>query len=87
MAAGTPAVAVEAPAQQDVLAMGGGVLVPADEEAFANAVLGLLGDAPRRQALGEQAAQVAQCYSVPSATERLIAVYEEAVEAGPRIMR
>ena len=85
MAAGTPAVAVEAPAQANLLAKGGGVLVRADEDAFADAVVELLQDTPRRRTMGEQAAQTAQRYSIPSATARLIAVYEEAVEAGPRI--
>ena len=87
MAAGTPAVAVEAPAQADLLTEGGGVLVPADEHAFADAVLDLLQDTPRRRAMGEQATQVAQRYSIPSATARLVAVYEKAVEAGPRLTK
>jgi len=87
MAAGTPVVAVEAAAQADLLAEGGGVLVPPDEHAFADTVLELLQDAPRRRAMGEKAIQIAQHYSVPSATARLVAVYEEAIEAGPRLTK
>ncbi len=84
MAAGTPVVAVEAPGPVDVLAEGGGLLVPAQEDAFADAVLKLLADEPRRRALGEQAAQVAQHYTIPITAARLLNVYEEAIAAGPR---
>jgi 1,2-diacylglycerol 3-alpha-glucosyltransferase len=84
MAAGTPVLAVEAPGPADVLARGGGLLVPARREAFAGTVLALLADEPRRRALGEQAARVAQEYAVPAVTDRLIDVYREAVAAGPR---
>ncbi|MDY6878537.1 MAG: glycosyltransferase [Chloroflexota bacterium] len=84
MAAGTPVVAVEAPGPMDVLAEGGGLLVPGQEDAFAEAVLGLLANEPRRRALGEQAARAARRYDIPVATARLLTVYEAAVAAGPR---
>jgi 1,2-diacylglycerol 3-alpha-glucosyltransferase len=84
MAAGTPAVAVEAPGSIDVLAEGGGVLAPPQEEPFAEAVLGLLVDDSRRRAMGEQAARMAQRYNIPVVTERLLEVYEAAIAAGPR---
>jgi len=42
MAAGTLVVAVESPGPVDVLAEGGGMLVPAREDAFAEVVLELL---------------------------------------------
>jgi len=87
MAAGTPVVAVEAPAPVDVLGGGGGIFVPAREDAFADAVLELLSDEPRRRMMGEQARQATQRYTVPAATERLLAVYEAAVAAGPRARR
>jgi glycosyltransferase involved in cell wall biosynthesis len=83
MAAGTPVVAVEAPSSVDVLAEGGGVLVPAREEAFANAVLALLADRPRLRATGEQAVRVVRRYTVPAARESLLSAYEEAIAAGP----
>ena len=84
MAAGTPVVAVEAPGPMDALTGGGGLLVPAREEAFAGAVLALLTDEPRRRALGERAVRVVQRYTVPSVTARLVSVYEEAIAAGSR---
>ena len=81
MAAGTPVVALESPGPADVLSDGGGLLVPHQEDA----VLTLLTDESRRMAMGEQAAQAAQRYAIPSASARLIAVYEEAIAAGPRV--
>lgn len=84
MAAGTPVVAVEAPGSADALAEGGGVLAPAQEEAFADAVLALLADEPRRRAMGERAACVVQRYTISSTTARMVNVYEEAIAAGPR---
>lgn len=84
MAAGTPVVAIEAPGPVDVLAEGGGILVPADEEDFAEAVLTLLDDEARRQAMAETALQVVQRYAIPETTKRLLEVYEAAVAAGPR---
>ena len=84
MAAGTPVVAVQAPGPTDMLAEGGGVLVPASEGAFANAVLALLADEARRRAMGEQAARAVQRYTISATAARMSAVYEEAVAAGPR---
>jgi 1,2-diacylglycerol 3-alpha-glucosyltransferase len=84
MAAGTPVVAAQAPGPADVLVKGGGLLVPAQEDAFAGAVLELLADEARRRAIGEQAARAVQRYSIPSAAARLIAAYEAAITAGPR---
>jgi 1,2-diacylglycerol 3-alpha-glucosyltransferase len=84
MAAGTPVVAVEAPGPVDVLAEGGGLLVSDQEDAFANAVLDLLDDEGRRQALSGQAVRAVERYTVPATTARMAAVYEEAVVAGGR---
>lgn len=84
MAAGTPVVAVETPGPMDVLAQGGGLLVPGREDGFAEGVLGLLADEPRRRALGEQAARAARRYDILAATARLLTVYEAAIAAGPR---
>jgi len=81
MAAGTPVLAVEAPGSQDVLDEGGGLLVPKRERVFADAVVDLLRDRQRLEALGRQAARVAQRYTISAATERLSAVYEEAQTA------
>lgn len=82
MAAGVPVVAVEAPGPVDVLAEGGGVLVPANEEAFVQAILSLLQDRRRREEMGEQAFRIAQRYSVSVTTQKLLAVYDEALRAG-----
>jgi glycosyltransferase involved in cell wall biosynthesis len=56
-----------------------GVLVPPGEpEALAKAVVDLLGDEPRRQAMGEAARRVAaERYSWDEIGRRLAAVYEE----------
>jgi glycosyltransferase involved in cell wall biosynthesis len=78
MAAGTPVVAVDAPGSKDVLAQGGGVLVPPREQDFTDAVVELLCDPLRRRALGRAARQVAERYSVSSATSRLVDVYAQA---------
>ncbi|UCF61981.1 MAG: glycosyltransferase [Anaerolineaceae bacterium] len=79
MAAGVPAVAVEAPGPVDILARGGGLLVPAEEDAFAQAILTLLEDDVRRKELGEEAFSLAQPYAVSATTNRMLAVYEEAL--------
>lgn len=81
MAAGVPAVAVEAPGPIDILAGGGGLLVPADQDAFAQAVLTLLEDEVRRKEMGEEAFRLAQPYAVSATTNKMLAVYEEAILA------
>ncbi len=87
MAAGTPVVAVEALGSADVLAEGGGVLVPPVEEAFARAVVTLLSDDDRRHQFGEQALRSAQRYTAPTSAARLQSIYEAAISAGPRCTR
>ena len=84
MAAGVPVVALESSGSTDVLSKGGGVIVPVQEEAFADTVLALLADEPRRRVLGEQAVQAVQRYAISSITARMVDVYEEAIAAGPR---
>ncbi|MCP4538299.1 MAG: glycosyltransferase family 4 protein [Chloroflexi bacterium] len=84
MAAGTPVVAVEAPGSADALSEGGGILISAQEETFADAVQMLLADHPRRRAMGEQAERAVQRYTIPSTTARMVNAYEEAIDAGPR---
>jgi 1,2-diacylglycerol 3-alpha-glucosyltransferase len=81
MAAGVPVVAVEAPGPIDVLAEGGGVLVPTKEDSFVEAVLSLLVDESRREEMGEEAIRVAQRYSIPATTKKMLTVYEEAMKA------
>jgi 1,2-diacylglycerol 3-alpha-glucosyltransferase len=79
MAAGTPVVAVEAPGPVDVLAEGGGILVPPQEDAFADAVCTLLTNEDRLHEMGQEAKRAVQRYSIPEATQRLLAVYEAAL--------
>jgi 1,2-diacylglycerol 3-alpha-glucosyltransferase len=80
MAAGVPVVAVEAPGPIDVLAKGGGILVPAKEDAFVQAVLSLLEDERYREEMGEEALRITQRYSVSVTTQKMLAVYEEAMK-------
>jgi 1,2-diacylglycerol 3-alpha-glucosyltransferase len=82
MAAGVPVVAVEAPGPIDVLAEGGGILVPAKEEAFVQAVLSLLEDERYRQEMGEEALRITQRFSVSVTTQKMLTVYEEAMKVG-----
>ncbi len=85
MAAGTPIVAVEAPGAQDALYDGGGVLTPASEERFADAVLDLLADENRRHQLASEALRVASRYTVEAVTECLVNAYEDAVAQLPSV--
>lgn len=84
MAAGLPIVAVDAPAPVDVLSDGGGLLVPAKEEDFRDVVITLLEDHERRGAMGVQALQIAQQYSISATTNLLLGVYKEVIEEGPK---
>jgi glycosyltransferase involved in cell wall biosynthesis len=84
MAAGLPIVAVDAPGPMDVLSEGGGLLVPAKEQDFSDVVLSLLEDHERRDAMGRQALQIAQQYSISATTKLLLGVYEEVIEAMPK---
>jgi 1,2-diacylglycerol 3-alpha-glucosyltransferase len=81
MAAGVPAVAVKAPGPIDILAGGGGLLVPAEEDAFVKAVLMLLNDEVRRKEMGQEALRLAQPYAISETTKKMLAVYEEAILA------
>ena len=82
MTAGVPVVAVEAPGPVDVLSEGGGLLVPATEIDFSNAVLSLLADEVCRREMGKQAIRAAQRYSISTTTARMLEVYEKTIEAG-----
>jgi glycosyltransferase involved in cell wall biosynthesis len=84
MAAGTPVLAAKAPGAIDVLAEGGGLLLPAKAEAFATEIIALLSDGPRRQNLGQEARQAVRRFSLSATADRLTTVYETAVAAGYR---
>jgi glycosyltransferase involved in cell wall biosynthesis len=81
MAAGVPAVAVKAPGPIDILAGGGGLLVPAEEDAFVKAVLALLDDEVRRKEMGREALSLAKPYAISETTKKMLVVYEEAILA------
>jgi len=81
MAAGTPVVAVDAPSSHDVLKGGGGVLAPEQIEQFSDAIVNLLINPTQLEALSVQAVQVARQYDIPTAVDRLVAVYQEAIDA------
>jgi glycosyltransferase involved in cell wall biosynthesis len=59
----------------DVLAEGGGILVPQQEAAFVEAVISLLADQDRYQAMSTQAKRAAERYSITATTEQLVTVY------------
>jgi glycosyltransferase involved in cell wall biosynthesis len=80
MAAGTPVVAIQTPELSDVLREGGGRLVNPDENDFADEVIALIDDPESLRNLGMRALKVAQKYTMHSAVERLIDVYEQAIE-------
>lgn len=80
MAAGTPVVAVEAPGPVDVLAEGGGLLVPANQAAFASAITQLLDDEAYRHKMGETALRVVQRFSISAATANLVNVYQTTLD-------
>ena len=83
MAAGTPVVALEAPGPKDVLAEGGGVVVPDDESRFAEAIIELLTDDTKREELGRAAKEAVKRFAPEATTKLLMDVYEEALVRGP----
>jgi phosphatidylinositol alpha-mannosyltransferase len=78
-ACATPVVASDITGYRDVMTDETGVLVPpGDPDALAEAVVGLLGDEPRRERLGAAARQIAvEHYSWDDIARRLAAIYEE----------
>jgi glycosyltransferase involved in cell wall biosynthesis len=84
MAADTPVVAVRSPGASDALAAGqGGVLVRPDADSLAEAVLVALNQPGDREEMRDRARRIVAQYSIESATERLLAVYERAIARGP----
>ncbi len=82
MAAGTPAVAVITTGSKDVLADGGGILVPAEIGAFKKAVLDLLTNSGYREDMSKRAQEIASSYTIEAATAKMELVYTEARERG-----
>ncbi len=88
LAAGTPVVAVHATGTDDVLAgERAGRLVQPDEASFANAILSLLEQPARLADMRRAAGDIAQQYSIATATGRLLDIYEQAIAAGPRLIK
>ena len=77
-ACGTPVVAADVGGLP--MAVGGGVLVPDHEvDSWADALTGVLADPARRAALSRRAVAHAARFGWPVTTDRLLAVYGEAV--------
>jgi phosphatidyl-myo-inositol alpha-mannosyltransferase len=84
-ACATPAVASDIEGYAAVATPESAVLVPpGDSEAVGTALIELLEDEPRRQALGEAARKVAEDYSWEPIARRLLAIYQELVSEGVR---
>jgi phosphatidylinositol alpha-mannosyltransferase len=79
-ACATPVVASDIPGYRDVMTSETSVAVPPDDSgALAEAVVGLLEDEPRREALGAAARQLAiDKYSWADIARRLVAIYDSA---------
>jgi 1,2-diacylglycerol 3-alpha-glucosyltransferase len=80
MMQGLPCVAVERYGPREIVTDGvTGLLVPFEEGAFADAVVRLLGDEPLRRRMGEAGRERAREYDPIVVTDKLCAVYEEAL--------
>jgi len=75
LAASTPVVAVEAPGASDVLSRGGRLTQP-NRADLARGMLEVLGEEGLIERLAREAQDVVMAYSIASAAERMIAVYE-----------
>ena len=85
MAAGTPAVAVDALGVRDVVSdRVNGFLVPEDEERFAQRAIEAVSDSKLFAQLREGARRTAEESSVQTSTQRLLEIYEGCTAAGSR---
>ena len=76
MACGTPLVVSDIAAFKDLAGDGAALFAPCgDSDAWAAAVNRLLGDAPRRQAMGKAGRAVAERYAWPVVAQRVLDVY------------
>jgi phosphatidyl-myo-inositol alpha-mannosyltransferase len=83
-ACATPVVSSDIPGYRDVMTAETGVLVPpGDPQSLAEAVVGLLGDEPRRRLLGVGARARAGAYSWDDIGTRLLSIYERAAGRTP----
>jgi phosphatidylinositol alpha-mannosyltransferase len=77
MASGTPIVATDNVGYRDLLQPEEGVLVPQDVDAFADAIVELLGDDRRRAAMGAAGRYKAMRYAWPVVVTQLLAYFNE----------
>jgi len=82
MAAGLPVVGVDAPGTHDLVEHGvQGLLTPEAEDAFAEAIVRMLGDAQLRARFSRQALERAERFSARHMALKLLEAYEELVRA------
>jgi glycosyltransferase involved in cell wall biosynthesis len=84
MAAGTPAVAVDAPGVRDTIQDGvNGYLTPEDVDVFSERILSLIGSPETRAAFSEAAQKTAAAYSASRMAERMLQEYAELLRRPP----
>jgi hypothetical protein len=78
MAAGTPAVALDAPGVREIVSDADGRLLPRDaaEDAFARALAEVTSDPQRLRRLGAAARRSAQEFSLEKCADRVLEIYE-----------
>src|SRR5439155_14809084 len=87
MAQGTPVVSTAHLGTRSILVPGSGALVvPEEEDAFAAAVVRVIGDANLRQELGKRGLAYARQWSAPAMARRLAEHYGQ-LPAAPRVLR
>jgi glycosyltransferase involved in cell wall biosynthesis len=80
MALRRPVVATEVGPSRELLGPEGGLLVPPDPGALANAITALLDDPPRRVRMGSAGRlRVEQCFTLEQQVEQMSGVYRRAL--------
>ena len=82
MGSGTPMVLSDLPAFRDVAGADAAFARPGEPAEWAEAVIGLLADPARRTAMGAAGRARAMAYAWPRITDRLLAVYQRAIDGG-----
>jgi len=88
MAAGTPVVALRAPGAEDMIDPGANGLlseVPDGAGGLAENMLELVNNGDRRTQMGTQARRWAQRFDLESVTDRLLEIYEQAIDLGAEL--
>ena len=78
MAAGVPAVALDAPGAREIVNERNGILLPAgaSTQEFAEAIAAVADDRARREEMSESAKQTASEFSLQKCADRMLALYE-----------